>query len=130
MHITFLLEKCVLLVLVRCIYKCVCRAQRNATQRSQVEKKKRYEAKNLSSLKFNLNHMADASASNNDNHGMHVNQSKLNQTKTPNSVCSAAIGDLFNIIFFTFLFFVAFFCSLALISWHFLPCVHIIFRLL
>lgn len=29
--------------------------------------------KNLSSLKFNLKHMADAGATNSDNHGMHIN---------------------------------------------------------
>lgn len=29
--------------------------------------------KNLSSLKFNLKHMADAGATNSDNHRMHIN---------------------------------------------------------
>lgn len=55
------------------------------------ENSKVYETKNLSSLKFNLKHMADAGTTSN-NHGMPVKPNK----------CSAAIGTPLRYVFLFF----------------------------
>lgn len=69
-----------------------------------------YETKNLSSLKFNFKHMADAGATNSDNHGMYINKTK------PNRVCSAPITRSFSLVFFFLFYSHAFSCFSCVFS--------------
>lgn len=106
--------------MVNASLECILRRRRRRTEDS-------YETKHLSSLKFNLKHMADAGEAIDDNHRMHVNETTQNQTK-PTQIeqrMFASNRDLRQYSYFSSLW-----LCVCVFHDYLLPCVDTIFRLL
>lgn len=73
MHITFFGAEVNEVDTQRWACECVSLAKGRVLEWEMKKNEEIKKTKNLSSLKFNLKHMADAGATNSDNHGMHIN---------------------------------------------------------